>query len=182
MSEAGLIKSREWNDYLWTNHQPLVRKEGRFLICFTQLFHFWAFAVWLHIWCMEISLMWQSPAVWVDSSFPLPSAGFKSQQWLQVTTAGSEDGEEEVDGANFSLTHYRDSHYIGCTLAGLFRLPVYLTVRLICCPDCIAILEPSSTTLSCTSTREKQFHCINTLHLYYISILKGQIIQGRDLE
>lgn len=31
-SEAGLIKSREWNDCLWTNHRQLVRKEGRF--CF----------------------------------------------------------------------------------------------------------------------------------------------------
>ena len=97
--------------------------------------------------------------------------------------AGSEDGEEEVDGANFSLTHSRDSHYngyIGYSLAGLFELPVYLTMRLICYPDCIAILEPSSTKLSCTSIREKQFNCINTLH--YISILKGQFIQGRDLK
>lgn len=182
MSEAGLIKSREWNDCLWTNHQPLVRKEGRFLFVLPSFFIFepllFGFIpdVWRFPWCDS------HPQVWLNSSFPLPSAGFKSQQWLLVMMAGSEDGEEEVHGANFSLTHYRDSRYIGCTLVGLLRLPVYLTVRLVCYPHCIAILEPSSTKLSCTSTREKQFNCINTLHLYYFSILKGQIIQGRDLE
>ena len=168
--------------WLLKDKSPTIsEKRRKIFICFTQLFHLQAFAVWLHIWCMEISLKRQSSTVWVDSSFPLPSAGFKSQQWLQVTMAGSEDGGDEVDGANFSLTHCRDSHHSGYIgYINLFGLPVCLAVRLIWYPNCRAILEPSSTKLSCTTTREKQFNCINTLH--YISALKEQIIQGRDLE
>lgn len=70
-----------------------------------------------------------------------------------------------MDGANFSLTESSYSHHKGYSLVALFGSPVYLTVRFTCYPDCIAILEPSSTKLSCTGTREKQFKLIN-LHFY----------------